>query len=206
MAHLTKFEKRLERLFLDRTYKLRSSLGLKKRGPAPKLTRKKIDGAIEELQSLASNILARGLAKAEFSKNVGNKRRKKIKGRGWKEQKSLFEKWYSDIFPNEKELVYVFWYKRKCIYVGRTGAGGSRPALHFSKKWCRITRIDIYPVKLKSQTPKIECIATHYFKPKENIYKPSKKKWTKKCPLCQINKNIDNELRTIFRIKKIRRK
>jgi len=205
MAHLTTFEKKLDHLFLDRTYNLRSKLGLKRCGPKPQITRKKIDKAIEELQDLASNILAKGLAKKEFDENTGNKKRRKIKGRGWKKQKLLFDQWFKKTFPKQNELVYVFWNNKKCVYVGRTGKGGSRPTSHFSKKWCKITSVDIYPAKSKSHTPKLECLAVHYFKPRENNYKPSERKWTKKCPLCLIHKHIESDLRIIFRINKAKK-
>ena len=202
MAHLTTFEKELDRLFYNRTYNLRSKLGIKRPGPKPHLTRKKINKAIETLQDLTSNILARGLAKKEFEENAGPKSRRKIKGRGVKQQKELFEKWFYKEHQNQDELVYVFWNKGKCLYVGRTGNGGSRPSLHFNRKDIpKITRVDIYPAKSKVHTPKLECLAVHRFEPSVNNYKPSRKKWTKKCPLCAIHKQIAADLRKIFKLK-----
>ena len=162
MAHITAFESKLEKLFRERTYKLRSDLGLKRKGPRPKLTRNKINKAIEELQELASNVLAKGLAREEFNENAGKKRGRKITGWGWKEQKFLFEEWFNKEFPKQNELVYIFWKNKKCIYVGRTGKGGSRPSSHFNKKWCRITRVDVYPTISKRFTPALECLAVHY--------------------------------------------
>ena len=202
MAHLTAFEKKLDQLFFERTYSLRSKLGLKKRGPKPQLTRKKISKAIEDLQDLTSNILAKGLAKKEFKKNAGPKKARKIVGRGWKEQKQIFENWFEKKFPDQNELVYVIWNGKKCLYVGRTGTGGSRPSSHFNRKDIpKLTRIDIYPAKSKAYTPKLECLAAHRFEPSVNKYKPSKKKWTKKCPLCAVHKQIKRDLRKIFRFK-----
>ncbi|MDO9392139.1 MAG: hypothetical protein Q7U71_10255 [bacterium] len=201
MAHLTAFERKLNRLFLERTHTLRSKLGLKRVGPKPQITRKKIDRAIGELQDLASTILVKGLAKKEFIENAGSKKGRKIIGRGWKEQKRLFEEWFTKTFSNQNELVYVFWNNRKCIYVGRTGNGGSRPSAHFIQKWCKVTRVDVYPAKTKSHTPKLECLAVHFFKPSVNSYKPSEKKGAKKCPLCAIHKHIKADLRNIFKIK-----
>ena len=202
MAYLTVFERKLDQLFLDRTFNLRCMLGLKKRGPKPQITRKKINKAIEDLQGLASRILASGLAKKEFEENAGPKKGRKITGRGWKPQKEKFDRWFNKEFPNQDELVYVFWNKNKCLYVGRTGKGGSRPSAHFNRKDIpKITRIDIYPAKSKVHTPKLECLAVHHFEPIANDYKPSEKKWTKKCPLCAMHKKIESELRKIFRMK-----
>ena len=104
MAHLTSFEKRLDRLFLDRTYNLRSRLGLKKRGPKPQLTRKKVNKTIDELQNLASNILAKGLAKNEFKENVRNKKGRKIKGRGGKSRNYYLNNGLRKISQNKMNL------------------------------------------------------------------------------------------------------
>lgn len=84
MAHLTAFERKLDRLFLERTFNLRFLLGLKKRGSTPRITRIKIDKAIGDLQDLASKTLASGVAKNEFEENAGPKSGRKIIGRGWK--------------------------------------------------------------------------------------------------------------------------
>ena len=201
MAYVTLFEKKLDHLFQERTFALRSRLGLKKLGRTPQITRNKITKAIDQLQDLSSIILAQGLAKREFQENAGVKKRRAVRGRGWKKQKENFESWFDKTFPNQDQLVYVFWKNKQCLYIGRTGRGGSRPSSHFIKKWCRPTRIDIYPAKSKSHTPKLECLAVHYFEPVHNSYKPSKKKWTKKCPICSIHKHIKNDLRKIFRIR-----
>jgi hypothetical protein len=166
------------------------------------MTRKKINQAIAALQDLTSNILASGLAKKEFEENAGPKSGRKIVGRGWRQQKDKFEKWFQNKYPDQDELVYVFWNKNKCQYVGRTGNGGSRPSSHFNRKDIpKITRVDIYPAKSKKHTPKLECLAVHRFGPSANNYRPSMKKRTKKCPLCAIHKQIKADLRKIFRIK-----
>jgi predicted GIY-YIG superfamily endonuclease len=204
MAHLNAFEKKLDQLFFDRTYEMRVNVGLKKIGARPHMTQKKINNAIETLQNLASNILARGLAKKEFEQNAvkGKKRRRKIVGRGWQRQKELYERWFKKEFINQDQLVYVLWNNKKCLYVGRTGNGGSRPSSHFSsKKFPRITRVDIYPTKSKAYTPKLECLAIHYLQPITNKNKAATKKWTRKCPLCAIHKKIEAELRKIFKLK-----
>jgi hypothetical protein len=201
MAHVIQFEKSLNKLFRDRTYRLRKSLGLKMRGAKPLITRKRINRTIVDLQDLASSILAGGLAKKEFLQNAGPKKGKKIKGHGWRKQKINFDSWLKTQFPRSNNLVYVFWRGKKCLYVGRTGVGGSRPSSHFNKKGFLPTRIDIYPSKSKSQTPKLECLAVHRFEPSINRYKAAKKKWTKKCPLCTVHKHIEADLRKIFRIR-----
>src|SRR3989338_10815818 len=109
MAHLTEFERKLDKLFLDRTSNLRAMLGLKKCGPKPQITRRKIDKAVGDLQDLASKILASGLAKKAFEESAEPKSGRKIIGRGWKRQQEEFDGWFNEKFPDQKELVYVFW-------------------------------------------------------------------------------------------------
>jgi hypothetical protein len=134
MAHVTKFEKSLNKLFQERTYSLRKNLGLKIRGNKPVITRKKINKTIIELQDLASVILAKGVAKREFNQNSGKKKGKKVKGHGWRKQKQNFDSWLQEHFSSTVNLVYVFWKGKKCLYVGRTRRGGSRPSSHFIRR------------------------------------------------------------------------
>jgi hypothetical protein len=114
----------------------------------------------------------------------------------------LFEKWFKEKFPRLKNYVYVFWgNKKKCLYVGKTGKGGSRISSHFIKHWFGSTRrIDIFS-STASQIPKLECLAIHHFEPVYNKNKAATKNWTKKCPLCTIHKDIEKELRKIFRLR-----
>ena len=49
--------------------------------------------------------------------------------------------------------------------------------------------------------PMLECLAMHRFQPTYNAAKAETKKWTSKCPLCQVHRNIWTELRAIFRLK-----
>ncbi len=64
-----------------------------------------------------------------------------------------------------------------------------------------VRRVKIFAVNGRSQIPKLECLAIHDFQPTSNKNKAAKKKWTKACPLCKVNKHIKDELRSIFRLK-----
>jgi hypothetical protein len=203
MAHINKFENALDELFKKRTSWLRSAIGRKKTGPPPKITRRFVKNGISNLQEIASNALANKLAKSEFNKHALGKRAWHIKGFVIDEKKSLFEEWFRKEFPNLINCIYVFWGNEKFIYVGRTTVyGGSRPSSHFIKFWFKdVKRIDIFPSETASQTPKLECLAIHHFDPVRNKKKSATKKWTKKCPLCAIHKNIEEELRKTFKLK-----
>lgn len=202
MAHARSFEKELDRLFKQRTHWLRSAIGSNRPGKPPEFKRKTVNKGIANLQKIASHILASKLAKSEFERHADKNRAWHIKGYGVQEKKAIFKNWCKEKFPKEL-YVYVFWgNNRKCIYVGQTGSGGSRPSSHFEKHWFgEVKRIDVYPVHSESQTPKLECLAIHRFEPTRNKNKSANKKWTKACPLCVVDKDIEKELRTIFRFK-----
>lgn len=204
MAFSKQFENELNKLFHQRTHWLRSELGYKKIGKPPEFDRKKVNIGINKLQQIASDSLARKLAKTEFNRFISHKKDYHIKGYGPEDKKIRFEKWLSKYFMNSRGLAYAFWGKnRKCIYVGRTGTHGSRPSSHFKIFWfSSVKRVSIFSISSKSQIPKLECLAIHHFLPARNKNKAATRKWTKACPLCEIHKNIENELRSIFRFKR----
>lgn len=203
MAFAKLFERELDKLFRQRTDRLRRELGTTKPGKSPEFRRKNVNSGIRKLQKIASSALARRVKKCEFSAHVGSPKNYQIKGRGKDDKKKRFEKWFKFRFPRGKGIIYAFWgNQRRCLYVGRTGSHGSRPSHHFGKEWFpSAKRIKIYPVKAGSHIPKLECLAIHCFEPKENKIKAAKKKWTKACPLCKTNRYIKKELRSLFRFK-----
>jgi hypothetical protein len=202
MAFSKQFVKTLDELFRRRTHWLRSELGLVKPGQPPKFGRKKVDDTISKLQEIASNAFARKLAKTEFEKHTPKRKLWHINGHGRDDKKTRFNNWYKKIGISTKGCVYVFWGNGNTLYVGKTGSGGSRPSSHFEKYWfSNVKRVTIYAVKSKSQIPKLECLAIHHFRPIHNKNKAATKKWTKACPLCKIHHSIENELRSIFRLR-----
>ena len=202
MAFSKTFERELNELFNQRTYWLRQKLGTTGAGKPPEFGRKKVKSGIRKLQEIASDALARKLAKSAFDKHAALGRNRQVKGRGPAEKKKKFERWFAR-FKKTRGLVYVFWGKeRECIYVGRTGSHGSRPSSHFEKYWfSRVRRVTIFDVKGKSRVPQLECLAIHRFQPKQNVNKASSKKWTKACPLCTTHQYIEDELFDIFRFR-----
>lgn len=202
MAYKKRFSQELDKLFKKRTHWLRSCIGYNKPGAPPTLSKKTIEKAIINLQEIASQTLANKLAKREFEKYTIDKKSWRIKGHGIDEKRRLFEGWYENKLQQKQNCIYIFWDKKKCVYVGRTGQGGSRPSAHFEKYWFLQTkRIVIYTITHRSQISKLECIAIHHFCPSRNKYKPATIKWNKQCPLCKIHRNIKEELHKIFRLK-----
>lgn len=206
MARAAQFQRTLEELFQERAHWLLNVLREPRLGPPPKFGRKKVDRAIESLQQLASDALAPKLARAEFAASVAKRKRWHVKGWGRQGKRRLFNKWYDRHIPY-KRCVYVFWNRRHCVYVGKTKGGAGRPSSHFDKFWFNgISRIDIYALRGKRSLPSIECLAIHRFQPRINKNKAQSSKWTKKCPLCRVHRDIKDELRSVFAMRRASRK
>jgi hypothetical protein len=204
MALTKTFERRLNHLFERRTAWLYTAIGNKQPGRLHEFTKKKVGPRLGQLGEIASEILVRRRAKREFRKLTNGMRQwhvKRGKGYGVRAKKANFRKWY-DRKIGHRSCIYVFWAKKDCSYVGRTSRGKSRPVGWFDRYWfSKVTRIDIYRVHRKSEVPKAECLAIHLFDPIENDNRPSIGKYTKKCPICKATKEIDQELRSIFRLR-----
>ena len=199
------FNRQLDGLFHQRTYRLRSLVSKPGRGRTPEFNRAKITRGIRELQQLASNCLATQYARREFDTTVDQHKKWQItasKGRGWREKQRAFGRWYANKIDH-RNCIYVFWQRSKCLYIGKTVRGRGRPQSHFSKIWFpKATRVDIYSTSQKSQVPRLECLAIHRFQPSENQQRAATKKWTKKCPVCVVHAEIRWELRRIFSLKR----
>jgi hypothetical protein len=200
VSHQRQFIRRLDRLYVRRTGWLRTILTRNNPGPAISLTKRHRENAIKELQAIASYALSRKLAKREFKRSVARKKTWMAKDRGKDAKLKNFRSWARKRIDKESGKVYVFWHKKKCLYVGRTGGKGSRPSHQFKKDWFKATtRITVYMAPRKSSIPRLECLAVHRFLPSRNKIKVSKEKWTPRCPLCRLHREIKTELRTIFR-------
>jgi len=203
MAFSKTFDRRLSQLFQQRTDWLRRKLGTRRPGKPPAFGRRKVDDGIYDLQQIASDAFAKKLAKAQFTEHVHFQKNYHVRGYGRRGKRKKFEDWFYGYFPKTTGLIYAFWGKHgKCIYIGRTGARGSRPSSHFEKYWfSRVRRITIFEVNGRRHVPKLECLAIHSYQPAYNRNKAATKKWTKSCPLCDTHKHIEGELRDIFRFR-----
>lgn len=203
MSHQRLFNRRLDRLYEKKTAWLRTALTKAPPGPIPNLTKPKRERGIKELRRIASDALAKKMAKRAFERSVARKKTWKTKGRGIGEKRKGFRAWLvrEGIDPKSGK-VYVFWHKKKCLYVGRTTGKGARPIHHFKRAWFGgTTRIDVYIIPRQSDVPRLECLGVHRFHPTRNKVRAAKEKWTKRCPLCSLHKRIKNEVRDIFRFR-----
>lgn len=197
------FRRELDALYEKRTDWLRNCLSGRP-GPPTKFSRKTVNRAIERLQSIASDALAKSLARTEFSDRVEDRHRwynRKRKGHGRDAKKKNFKVWYKEKVRH-KRCIYAFWGKDRCLYVGKSVNGGGRIASHFSSYWFnKATRIDVYAVSGDRDLPILECLGIHRFQPSYNKSKAEEKKWTAKCPLCRLQRDIESELRSIYRLR-----
>lgn len=201
MGRVVEFRRTLDKLFHKRAHWLMSVPGQLKPGAPPKFSRRARERTIRKLQGIASAILATKLAKAEFRSAAAEKKKWRVKGRGDKARKQQFSEWFEKGVPY-RSFIYVFWKKGRCIYVGKTRNGAGHPTEHFEKKWFNgITRIDLYGLRGRRSLPALECLAIHRFQPVINKNKAQTAKWTTKCPLCEIHKGIESELRSIFALR-----
>jgi hypothetical protein len=197
-----KFETELTKLFVARTHELTSTLWPKV-GKAPYLTRKKILLSVDRLQSLAEqNFMKSNEAKDIFDDRDYKKQwHKSGKGYGLSAKQNSFKLWY-DAHIKTKNNVYIFWNGSRCLYVGRTLNGKNRPTSQFEKYWFgKCTRVDVYGFHGKRKVPCFECMATHKWRPQFSKITPASKKYYRVCPVCEGKGFIENEVKSLFRLK-----
>jgi hypothetical protein len=80
MSHQGQFNRRLDRLYRKRTGWLRTVLTKANPGPVPTLTKSQRERAIKRLQEIASDALAKKMARKAFQRSAKNKRSWRTKG------------------------------------------------------------------------------------------------------------------------------
>lgn len=197
------FENHLDWLFRIRTHSLRSFLW-PTMGPPPRLSKKRLKRSIAKLQEIAvDSYLSSRLARKVY-RSYDHKRQwhsKRNKGFGIRAKKKAFKSWY-DQKVTTKNSVYVFWDKKKCLYVGRTLNGKGRPTSHFEKYWFRrTTRVDVFGFDRKRDVPKYECVLTHRWQPAYSRITPSRKRYYTHCPVCEGREEISDSVKSMFRLR-----
>ena len=205
MSAITDFERGLDRLFTQYSAGVRRLAGKRQVGPRAKLTGPRIRKQIEELVAIARDLELRKDGRREFAHITLEKRQwhtKKGKGWGITAKRRRFRDWYNEVIGG-RPCVYVIWARRKCLYVGRTGAGGQRPQAHFEKAWFQAaTRVDTHVVKDKRSLQKAECLAIHLFSPNKNKVKSATQKWRSRCPVCEREVAVRKQLKLMFPLRR----
>lgn len=206
MSYKKQFSRELNILFKIRTHWLAIDLFEMKPKPilSESLNNELINATILKMQNIAAHALTKTWSNVEFKKSIKQQKAWKIQGKGSEEQKENFKEWFEDNFGDSQSYVYSFWTKKKktCLYVGRSTNGRNRCTTQFNdRKTLRSEWVEIYIVN-KSDAVKMECLAIHHFEPKHNENKAASSKYTKSCPLCDVHKHINSELKSIFKLKK----
>jgi len=195
------FEKELLKLFRARTHLLRSYMW-PIAGSAPVISKERVTRSIQRLKNIAQADYLRSREARSILSDYAKKKQwhpKKGKGIGWLAKRNKFQNWY-DSKITTKNCVYEFWGRSQCLYVGRTLNGKGRPTAHFEKHWFgKATRIDIYGFDRKRDVARFECMRTHQWDPTYPRIRPSKRRYSAHCPVCQGRKKIEVEVRRMFR-------
>lgn len=199
MALASQFLKKLDQLWKRRTEELRSLVVPRGGGQPLRFTRERRDRLIDEALSFATSVLLKRQGHRAFNKVVNRRRLRQIKGRGVLDRAERLLDWARAKLRGP--IVYAFWRKRKCLYVGK---GNSWKRLrHYARSiYIReATCIEVFQIAGKSQLAKAECLATHLFRPRDNINMAAEVRWGKVCPICERHDQIRAELKTIFKMK-----
>lgn len=198
MALAKQFSRKLDQLWKRRIAEFRS-LVIPTHGAILKFTRKRRDKVIKEVVGIASRIVLKREGHREFDKVVTQRRLRMIKGRGLLQRGDNLVRWARETLRGP--IIYAFWRKRKCLYVGKGASWRRLRNYRKSAYMLEATCVEVFQIAGKSQLAKAECLATHKFDPRDIKADPAEVRWGKTCPVCEKHDQIRSELRSIFRMK-----
>jgi hypothetical protein len=197
MALLKQFDKKLTDLWHHRIANI-ESLVRKRVGRPKSFSVKRRDKGITELEDLADKILTKQGAKEELAGITTYTKRHYIRGHGVMKRGENMVSWASAL-PGI--IVYSFWRKRRCLYVGKGGKWTRLRSYNKSFYLKEATVVKVRGITSKSYTGQAECLSKHLYKPRDNVNEPAKGKWSKACPVCKAKKQIRTSLRSLFRLR-----
>lgn len=202
-----------DEILLDLHYRqshdLRVFLGTYKNSRKKVLSKTYFNDQVALLQYEITSTEVKNAYKSEFSDQNTLKLKWKIQGRGVITKKKNFKEWYDQKRDDEfnwflrnrtENFIYIFWgNNKKCLYIGRTGKGGSRALSHFTKYWfSRATHIEIFHTSNSRRLNKMECLAIHYYQPSYNVVKSARQKSAHVCSICDHQKYIKSQMNKIY--------
>lgn len=198
MALSNAFDRKLDELWHRRTAPLRAHV---RRAPGAKkqLTKARREASIAELCDLAERIICRRDAKAELARMVRSSRRTMLGGRGMEARFKRMKAWARN--GPRGPIVYSFWRGDRCLYVGKGKSWRRLGAYDKSIYMREATSLRLKTVRSPSVLPKVECLCTHLFAPRDNRVKAAAKSYSKKCPVCKATTQIRDEIRDLFRMR-----
>jgi hypothetical protein len=193
------FSNKLENLWKRRTSELRAIVIPKGVGQPAKFSRKVRDNLIGELLENASQILIKRDGRSEFSKVKSGRNLTKIKGHGILNRATKMLNWAESKLSGP--IVYSFWKRRKCLYVGKSKSWRRLKSYDKSIYLIEADCIEVFRITTKGNLGKAECLATHLFEPRYNKVMAAKTKWGKACPICRQHDRMRDELNNLFKLK-----
>lgn len=193
----SEFKKELKNTLFDRAHPIFRELGIKKVSQDRDWTRKYREERIQRLWEIAEKMLL-PQANRELNEYISSRKLKMFRGPKKVRGERLYS-WAKENFP-KGPILYIFWKKDRCIYVG-TGDSNYRIGNYRKSKYIDRSEADsleIFSVRGKSNKPRVECLACHIFKPKDNQNSPSKKKYSKTCYICHKKKLIRSRLQALL--------
>lgn len=198
MSYQKTYTRELQKLYLVRTKWLRELVGIKSKGRKTTFNKKFIKKSVNRLSEVLIKLKSKEYFEKAIDEHTYDMRYFHKKGHGHKQKVEKFKEWYHDKI-DYKYLIYIFWKKNRCLYIGRTGRGGSRPVNHVGTHrthgW---TRVSIYLARSNSYLPMLECLAWYHFDPLHNACRPSIPKWARKCPMLEDLKELKEEINVLF--------
>ncbi|OGW72794.1 MAG: hypothetical protein A2Y02_02675 [Omnitrophica bacterium GWA2_52_12] len=170
----------------------------RKAGQPTQFLRNKREKIIEELLEIATVILLKSEGHQEIKKARSGRHLRHLKARGLERRAEKMLAWASSL---KGPIVYIFWRGRKCLYVGKGKNWSRLRAYDKSAYLIQATCLEVFCLKTSGQLGKVECLATHLFKPLYQKVKPAKVKWGKDCPVCEKHDLIRAELKSLFKMK-----
>lgn len=199
MALTKQFSRKLDHLWRRRAAKFRALVVPGSRGQRLRFSRKRRDKSIDDILGLASRILLKREGHPEFNRVVARRRLWMMKGRGLLGRGDSLVTWAQQELRGP--IVYVFWHKKKCLYVGKGASWRRIRSYRKSAYILEATCIEVFQIAGGRQLAKAECLATHLFNPRDNKAKPAEVRWGNTCPICEKHDHIRDELKSIFKMK-----
>ena len=199
MALAKQFSRKLDHLWKLRTADLRALVIPRGVGQPAKFSRRVRERHIDQLLDDATEVLLKREGRGEFKKVTIGRHLRQIKGRGLLDRGNNLLQWAEEKLRGP--IVYAFWRRRKCLYVGKGESWKRLRIYHKSAYLLQAQCVEVFRVAGMSQLPKAECLATHLFKPRDRKVRPARVRWGKACPICRKHDLIRYELKTIFKMK-----
>lgn len=199
MALDKQFSRKLDELWRRRTAEVRALVVPRGQGQPLRFTKDIRRKYTDALLEVATRILLKKEGKKEFDRIVARRRLRKVGGRGLVERFHRLIEWAGK--KCDGPIVYVFWHRRKCLYVGKGKTWKRLKAYRKSAYLLQATDLEVFCLNSRSQLPKAECLATHLFEPRDRAIKPARKRWGKSCPICKKHDEIRKSLTALFRMR-----